>query len=217
MGTLDSKAAIPTTYSKPKQGQRKSKSVSRALRLSMTLNPQAPSNLHEAALFSWSIGLPLNKMLTIHMQKGGVEGREALEALQSFLQRVQRWLRKHGIELSAIWVRENGIGEGEHVHMLLHIPVALMPLFPRMQARWLKQSGVKRRKNVVRSRMVAHNKRAAETNPELYRFHLSNTVDYLRKATEPGQKGAGPIVGKRCGTTQNIGLAARCKHSLKHQ
>ncbi len=200
----NSLAIPPITRSKKRGG-----AFNRADRISDAIPQGARENIEAAARFASDIGLPLNKFLTLHMEGAGLTELRARQAIADFLQRIRRWIRVKGGQFCYIAVRENGVGEGEHVHLLLHVPPDLFAKFSHRQSGWLCAVGVKRYKGGCFSRPIGNHKNAAQINFAHYLANLQRVVAYVLKATTVGSKGIGPIVGKRCGTSQNIGRAAR--------
>jgi hypothetical protein len=177
-------------------------------------------NLILAAGHARRIGLPLNRFLTIHFDKAGVA--DPVAAIGRLTKLMGDWLRCNNTELTAVWVREAGEGKGEHVHMLLGIDPAKVGQFTRKHRAWMARIGCRWEKGVFLSRIVGGSHRAAfnEDTECLYLQAVTATLDYCLKGAdsqarqlfkikrdEPG----GELVGKRCGTTENIGRAARLR------
>jgi hypothetical protein len=172
------------------------------------------TNMMEAVAFARRIGTPLNCHLTIHWigTKAGddPDGRRFAKVREGF----DKWLMRHGVPggLTAVWVRErgsDGLGEIVHCHMLLHLAHPFL-----------------------RGRRHVEVERALERLVDLHgegnyaAFTLKVTFPdnpdgiYLLKGGCPGvwrrfgvpamwRASQGVIIGKRCGTTENIGSAAR--------
>jgi hypothetical protein len=176
-------------------------------------------NVHEAAWFTLAIGLGFNRHTTIHWERGEV--KNGLRATVRFLELASAWVRSQGGEWTFVWVRENGPDKGEHVHILMRIPPALAKGFRRRQAGWIKACGAVRRAGVTHSERIGLSLSNADQTGyarEHYERNLAEVLDYVLKGAgndaqrklglrrrEPG----GVIVGKRCGTSQNIGEGAR--------
>jgi hypothetical protein len=178
-------------------------------------------NVHAATWFAREIGLPLNRHTTIHWQRGGV--REPLAATTRFLGLASAWARARGAGFAFVWVRETGPNKGEHVHILLRVPPDLADDFKRRQRGWLKACGAAWRKGVVHSERIGFSLRHADQSGysgETYAANLGEVLDYILKGAgeiarhrlqlkrrEPG----GLIIGKRCGTSENIGASCRAR------
>jgi hypothetical protein len=188
-------------------------------RRSLVIALRGALNVHEATWFALAIGLGFNRFTTIHWERGRVE--DGYFATMRFLQLASAWVRSQGGEWAFVWVRENGPEKGEHVHILMRIPPALADGFRRRQAGWIKACGAVRRAGVTFSRTIGRTLAHADETGyagDDYRGNLAEALGYLLKGAgddareklglrrrEPG----GVIVGKRCGTSQNIGEAAR--------
>jgi hypothetical protein len=191
----------------------------RADRRSLTIPTQGALNVHAAAWFAREIGLPLNRHTTIHWERGGVS--DALAATTHFLALASAWARSRGAEFAYVWVREAGPNKGEHVHILLRVPPDLAVDFKRRQRGWLKACGAAWRKGVVHSERIGFSLRHADQSGysgETYAANLGEVLDYILKGA--GQTArrllglrrkqfGGVVTGKRCGTSENIGRAAR--------
>ena len=114
--------------------------------------------------------------------------------------------------------RENGDGKGGHVHILLHLPSG-MTLRNRTR-QWIKAAGGNPVRRVSRVRTIGRTLTNAKVGGVHYRANADAVLAYLVKAASeetghalalPRSGEGGPIIGKRCGWTQNIGRAARNK------
>jgi hypothetical protein len=171
--------------------------------------------LLEAARFAVASGMAFNRFTTIHWQAAGVG--DALTATGAFLKKLGDAVRASGSRFAYLWVREAGAEKGEHVHILWHGP-ADFPTFGRRVRDWLKACGAGRAKGVCMTRHVGRTLRGAMSGGDDYGVNLLEVLDYVLKGAdavareslgvrrrEPG----GEIIGKRCGTSANIGRAAR--------
>lgn len=171
--------------------------------------------LLEAASFAAEAGMPFNRFTTVHWQSAGVAN--ALEATGGFLKRLGDAVKSGGGKFAYLWVRENGIGKGEHVHILWHGP-ADCPVFGRRQRGWLKAEGARRAKGVCLTRAIGRDVSSAFTGGGDYHGNMREALGYVLKGAdeearlkfqlwrfEPG----GLVVGKRCGVSANIGPWAR--------
>lgn len=136
-----------------------------------------------------------------------------------FLDLLTKALARHGAQTAWLWVHENGEGKGGHVHILAHVPVELVPVVVRLQRRWLRRiTGQPYRARLIQSQPIGGRLGLETGNPDLHALNLSVVLDYVIKGAdaiaarqfslsrlEPG----GRVIGKRCGTSQNIGPKAR--------
>jgi hypothetical protein len=126
---------------------------------------------------------------------------------------------RHGSSIAWLWVHENGDTKGGHCHLLVHVPALLVPLVVALQRGWLRRiTGRPYRARVVRSRPIGGLLGLENGNQEVHAVNLAAALSYVLKGAseaaaekfnlerlEPG----GRVIGKRCGTSQNIGAKAR--------
>ncbi len=187
----------------------------RASRLSSSISGAAARNLVEATLYADGAGMPFNRFTTVHWQAAGVA--DALTATARLLKLIGDWMRDNGHGFAYLWVREAGDGKGEHVHILWHGPDDF-PAFRGLLRRWLTACGAAWRKGVCCTESIGRSLGHAASGGDDYRANLDRTLGYVLKGAEPAVLAAlgfslsepgGELVGKRCGTSQNIGPAAR--------
>jgi hypothetical protein len=168
------------------------------------------------------LGLPLNRHVTLHLEKLGVAAGDGAAAIGVFLKLHRQFLASRGFPFACVWVREDDAGDGSkgpHVHVLMHVPPDAAPAVTRRQKRWLRiASGKPYRAGGLHTSRIGGTVRAAEAAPAIYRVNLAAVVAYLLKGIEPGAAAAlalprhgegGRVIGKRCGWSENIGAAAR--------
>lgn len=179
-------------------------------------------NLIDAARHADAIGLPLNRMITIHWESAGVPLEAIVRATGRFTDLMTKALARHGSKTAWLWVHEGGANKGGHCHLLAHVPANFVPIMGKLQKRWLYNiTSKKYRAGVIRSKPVGRRLGIEASNPDFYAVNLGNALAYLLKGAsqeaasrfgltrlEPG----GRIIGKRCGTSQNIGAKAQKKH-----
>lgn len=84
------------------------------------------AQLGNAAAFAASMGHPLNAQITLAWEC--VPGFSAYDLPQlqgALMLRLGQWLRRHGVTLRCVWVRERVSGRGLHSHLLLSLPSTL--------------------------------------------------------------------------------------------
>lgn len=188
-----------------------------ALRTSSHLTLKRCLELLEAADHAARLGLPFNRHWTVHYEKAGIAEADATRFIGKLLKLLGDFARARNAQRAAIWAREGGPSKGGHVHILLHIPAAL-----RLTGKtrlWVRLAGGTAKQGVSFIRSVAGNVAAAESqsehywhNAEVVRCYLLKGADELAgKALGLEVSDQGIVVGKRSGTTQNIGKAARGK------
>ena len=192
-------------------------------RVTDRLTPAQCCDLLDVANAAWDDGQPLNRFITLAWELGGIDPRENCNAIGAFIKLASDWARRHGFSLAWAWVQEGGKRYGAHVHLLMHIPPHLDPVFRTMPLRWAKTilrgayaSGVV---DCLRIRGAVNNL----GNPELYWRALEAKLHYMLKAAPPelkaqmGMTGLGStkwgkyckVFGKRAG--QAVWLRKRAK------
>ena len=170
------------------------------------------SNIVEAVAFAKSIGLPLVAHLTIHwsLTDAGDDPDGALFA--KVREGLSKWLRRGGIKFAGAWARERqsgGQSDVVHCHLLFHLPAEY-----RAGARLLQLEAA------IYRLIKRHGRDYWHEGVIKIVIHHSPDGKYLIKGGGPKvwkrfnlrkehRRSQGIIHGKRCGTTQNIGPAAR--------
>ncbi|TAJ80482.1 MAG: hypothetical protein EPO45_01615 [Sphingobium sp.] len=166
-----------------------------------------------------TIGLPLNRFITIDWELAGVT--DPWVAQSAFLRLVRDWLRqRQGVAATYVWVVENGPVLGLHSHTAIHVPPALVRKFSDLQRGWLRKAGVKQWINgIICSSPISHNYWAGfdnGTGTDAYRHNLDRLMSYILKAANREARNMHNIAhtqysfvaGKRSGTSRNIGEQA---------
>jgi len=197
----------------------------RADRESHGLTAAQITNLAAAAHHAGAIGLPLNRMVTIHWQAAGLPLEAMAKATGRFTDMMAKALARNGARTAWLWVHENGDGKGGHCHMLAHIPAGFVEMMARRQREWLRRiTGQPYRRGVIHSKPIGGRLGLETGNPDLHAVNLQSALSYVMKGAteaaatlanlnriEPG----GRIIGKRCATSQNIGARARARLQQK--
>lgn len=191
----------------------------RADRVSLSLTKAQVTNLLAAVRHAQQKGLPLNRMITVHWEAAGVPLNAMARATGRLTDLLSKTLARHGSCTAWVWVHEGGDNKGGHCHLLVHVPSTLVALVARRQRSWLKRiTGKSYRPRVILSRPIGGLLGLEIGNPELYAANLTAAVGYLTKGIEAEAAAAcnilklepgGSVIGKRCGTSQNIGRKAR--------
>lgn len=191
----------------------------RSDRESRALSAAHVANLIAAARHAGAIGLPLNRMVTIHWQAAGISLTGMAKATGRFTDLLAKFLARHKSGSALLWTHEGGDRKGGHCHLLAHVPAGLVPEITGRLRGWLRLiSGQQYRKGVILSRPIGGRLGMETGNPELHAVNLEAALSYVLKGAsakaaaqfdlallEPG----GRVIGKRCGTSQNIGAKAR--------
>lgn len=207
-------SALATSFKPiPRRGGARNRADRRTLAISKT----AARALIEATRFAEAAGMPFNRFTTIHWQAACVA--DGLLATGQFLKRIANLIRSNGGRFACIWIRENGDGKGEHVHVLWHGPSDL-PKLGRWMRATLKACGATRRKGVCLTRSLGRTLLQAFTGGTDYAENLDRLLSYVLKGADASARESlnlgrcepgGELVGKRTGVSENIGQTARTR------
>jgi hypothetical protein len=203
----------------PSNGTGRGGARNRADRITHALSMAHVGNLIAAAGHSAAIGLPFTRMITIHWEAAGVPLDGMAKATGQFIDLMTKALARHGSKTAWLWVHENGPNKGGHCHLLAHVPAEHVKRLTGLQKGWLRRiTGKPYRKRVIHSDPIGGRLGLEVGNPELHAVNHAVALGYVLKGAcpdavsqfglelvEPG----GRIIGKRCGTSQNIGAKAR--------
>jgi hypothetical protein len=158
-------------------------------------------------------------MITIHWEGSGIPLGGMVKATGKFVDLLSKLLARNGARTAWLWTHENGENKGGHLHLLAHVPPDLVDAITRLQRSWLRRiTGQAYRKRIIRSRPIGGRLGLETGNPALHSVNLDAAMDYVLKGTDEAtaillnmrkQEPGGLIIGKRCGTSQNIGSKAR--------
>jgi hypothetical protein len=177
------------------------------------------ANLTAAEAHARKIGLPFTRMLTIHWEAAGVPLAGMAKATSRFLDLLTKALARHGSQTAWLWSHEAGDRKGGHCHLLAHVPAELVSTLTRLQRGWLRRiTGQAYRARVIRSKPIGGRLGLETGNPDLHAINLEAALGYVLKGASPEAASCfgldrlepgGRVIGKRCGTSQNIGAKAR--------
>ena len=164
-------------------------------------------NLADAVEHAYHLGFPLNRTITIHLDKAGVSS-DPQAFVTEYLKRVGQWLRTKGVKPYHIWVLENPPMAGLNLHIMIHIPNEERADFNNRVRNWLRVSGGKYKSNVISQSQLQS------------RFQQAKFTCYMLKGADPAffdsralpgffHSPQGTIKGKRCGWSESLGEAAR--------
>ena len=197
----------------PDQGERRYRRQYRKGGTRYITIPQA-ANIIEAVKFAKSASLLLVAHLTIHWSLTDAGDDPGGKLFAKVREGLDKWLGRRAIAFAAAWARERQAGgqsDVEHCHLLFHLPVEY-----RTSARSPQVEAAIDRIVQRHGRGILHEKAVH------LRIHPNPDGKYLIKGGGPKvwklfrlrkehRRRQGIIHGKRCGTTQNIGAAARCR------
>ncbi len=191
----------------------------RADRESYALSAAQIAKLRAAERHADKIGLPFTRAICIHWEAAGVPLAGMAKATGRFLDLLAKWLARKRRRTAWLWVHENGFGKGGHCHLLAHVPADLVSRLTRLQRGWLRRiTGQPYRKRVFHSVPIGGRLGLEVSNPVLHAVNLEAALSYVLKGATPEAasqfglerlEAGGRIIGKRCGTSQNIGAKAR--------
>jgi hypothetical protein len=158
-------------------------------------------------------------MVSIHWEAAGVSLAGMSKATGRYLDCMAKTLARYGARTAWLWVHENGAGKGGHCHVLVHVPAALVAKVTALQRGWLRRiTGTLYRARVIRSKPIGGLLGLETSNPDLHAVNLSEAMDYVLKGADAEAAArfglerlepCGTVIGKRCGTSQNISAKAR--------
>ncbi|NTZ41780.1 hypothetical protein G7A66_01490 [Altererythrobacter sp. SALINAS58] len=158
-------------------------------------------------------------MITIHWELAGVPLEGMAKATGRFTDLMTKTLARHGSPIAWLWVHENGHNKGGHCHLLAHVPPGHVRRLSGLQKGWLRRiTGQPYRPRVIHSKPIGGRLGLEAGNPELHAVNLEVALAYVLKGASPDAAArfglerlepGGRIIGKRCGTSQNIGAKAR--------
>lgn len=191
----------------------------RADRESHALTVAQIGNLKAGERRAGAIGLPFTRMITIHWEAAGVALENMARATGRFTDLLTKALARHGSKTTWLWAHENCGPKGGHCHLLAHVPADLVPIVTALQRGWLRRiTGQPYRARVIHSKPIGGRLGLEAGNPDLHAVNLEAALAYLMKGASPEAASqfalerlepGGRVIGKRCGTSQNIGAKAR--------
>jgi len=188
----------------------------RADRITDRLTLEQCEKLITAALHAERVGLAFNRHWIVHSEKAGILPHDGQAFVGRLLRSASREAKRAGGQMAANWVRENGDGKGEHVHILMHLPAG-MNLRNKTRG-WIVAAGGTYERNVSYVRPIGGPLKRLDPTSEHYKANADAVIDYLLKGANEAAALAlglshwgefGWIIGKRCGLTENIGKTAR--------
>ncbi len=191
----------------------------RADRESEALTPTQVGNLTAAVRHAHEVGLPLTRMVSIHWEAAGVPLEGMAKATGHFVDLMSKAMARHGISTAWVWVHENCGPKGGHCHLLAHVPADFISRLTALQRGWLRRiTGKPYRARVIHSKPIGGRLGLEQGNPTLHALNLDAALGYVLKGANAEAASqfelkrlepSGRIIGKRCGTSQNIGAKAR--------
>jgi hypothetical protein len=191
----------------------------RADRESHALTVAQIANLKAAVRHAEKIGLPFTRMVSIHWEAAGVPLAGMARGTGRFTDLMAKALARHGSATAWLWTHENCGPKGGHCHLLAHVPADLVRVVTALQRGWLRRiTGQPYRARVIHSKPIGGRLGLEIGNPDLHAVNLEAALAYVLKGASPEAASqftlerlepGGRVIGKRCGTSQNIGAKAR--------
>lgn len=183
------------------------------IKITKNIHLASAENAIQAAGYADSIGLSLNRHLTVSWEHAQCIGR--VQDIQGkFLERFSKWIKYHGSIPAYIWAIENGRALGYHSHIFCHAPQKLFKGFKSMVPRWIigevDQSGPLKTIKITTIKYgagVYRLNRLKGVTRYILKAANDDTAQILNIYQHPDK--AGVVMGKRLGTSQNIGRRAR--------
>jgi hypothetical protein len=160
--------------------------------------------------------VPFIRFITINLDLAGI-GQPASDFVTAYLKLAGDWLATKGTHRYYATVLENPPSKsvGFNIHIAMHVPFEhLLFDFPRLELRWIKEAGGKRRDPRV---LVPRTIGDADIRYPEYGFlwHYNRVVEYLLKGAHPNicralgikHEPQGCIYGKRAGTSESLSLS----------
>jgi hypothetical protein len=196
----------------PVRTQRAEAKPKRGLRASKYITMRQATNNVEAVRFAKMIGLPLVAHLTIHWSLTDAGDDPNGNLFAKVREGLDKWLDRHAVEFAGSWARERQAGgqsDVVHCHLLFHLPAKYRTGKKLRQveaaiARLVKRHGG----DLTDERAI---KLVIHDNPDgKYLIKGGGSQVWKRFGLrQEHRRLQGIIQGKRCGTTENIGPAAR--------
>lgn len=124
----------------------------RADRVTRHLTRRQVENILAAARYAAVRGWAFSRHWTVHCEKAGIPDCMAAEFVTRLLAIARKAMKRRGIDLVVIWVRENSSKSGSHVHILMSLsqPANLRNL----TRQWIGAAGGTYRRKVSKMRSI---------------------------------------------------------------
>jgi len=167
--------------------------------------PCQADSIIDAAQYAREIGLLLNAHCTIMWNGTDAQTDTDGSRFTKVREGLRKALDRRGIPFTAVWAREEReLHFGQHAHMVFHLPPELLAEIKR----------------VIERLVYRHGGALWSDKTVDLKLHTNGDVRYLLKGGTPEvwrkysvkrkwRRRQGVCLGKRCGTTQNIGPKER--------
>jgi hypothetical protein len=169
-------------------------------------------NLMSADEYAAAIGRALNVAVDLNWSKMSVRDDVHGHYLAAWRRRTSRFLRKHGVgQLTCTWARERPTipVPRPNAHLNCYIPAYVYDAFIEKAHSFLPPGCTAYERDAIYIQLIGstgedHRRRAEYL---VKGAHLKARLKITRRRNYQGR-----IFGKRCGTSEDIGLAARLRH-----
>jgi hypothetical protein len=131
---------------------------------------------------------------------------ERIKVWQTWRNRLAQFARDNGFPFTSVWTRESepDTGRKEHLHLLLHVPRKRLAQFDELMEAW--DGGTEQ----ILNEPADYGTKVTDTGryKNVFNYMTKNSPQAAYKRKRYFRSG-GPILGKRFGTTANIGSKAR--------
>ena len=191
----------------------------RQARATKGITMRQATNVIEAVKFAKLIDLPLVAHLTIHWSLTDVGDDPDGTLFAKVCEGLDKWLHRRGVVFAAAWARERqaqGQSDVVHCHLLFHLPVEYRRAKGLLQVEAGISRLVRRHGGGISDERVI--KLVNHENPDgKYLIKGGGTRVWKRFGLrKEHRRSQGLIHGKRCGTTENVGPAARKRERSRH-
>lgn len=153
---------------------------------------------------AYAAGVPLNRFVTMHLHTTNLHPQKFIGKL---MEHTRKWLKQRNLPCAYLWVLENGMVKGVHVHILLHVPAGHWIAYKKAMKKWLP---FPLKKPWVDTQGIGYAP-WGELHPLSKVYGI---LKYICKGIEP-QKAVngirpsyqGLIIGRRCGMSKPIMLS----------
>lgn len=186
-----------------------------AVRVSFGLTYAQSRLIRASAAYAVEVGMALNRHTTFNLSQLGVAPDRGAPAVTRVTKLLREWLAKRGSTTAFLWVRE-GKG-GSHVHLVWHLPPGV-PIKRRTRAWACILAGGRAPSGSVFTTTIRGWSATTREQSALYWANLNSLVTYILKGwhddamallRSEGAGSGGEVIGKRCGTSNNLGATAR--------
>ncbi len=202
---------------------RKGGANNRANRVSHYLTRRQVEDIIAAADYAEAMGWGFSRHWSVHLERAGIPDSMGAPFVTRLLDRARRHLKRRGVELVAIWVRENSPESGSYVHILLHLSKSVN--LRNLTRKWIVAAGGSYRRRVSKMRTIGGRLGVEGADPAHYWANADAVLSYVLKgcSEETGKTlglrlmgRGGEVVGKRAGCSQVIGPDARRMADFAH-